>query len=322
VQLIVTPLDGTSFAEQVLPCARRLAPARRRHQTMSVTATRIQPRAAKARKNALKTVTIAGDILAALAGLGWLGLQVQPAPFPAVPQPPAPLKTIPLPTGLPAPVARFYRQVYGERMPLIRSAVISGRGTMRPVSGITFPARFRFTHEAGRNYRHYFETTVFGVPVMQVNEYFVGGTGRMELPWGVEAGQQIDQGANLSLWAETISMLPAAVLADARVRWEPIDDATARFVVPFGAAEERLVAHFDPATGRLRLLESMRYKGAAGVKTLWLNELQGWATLGGYTFPTSSSVTWGDDGKPWLVFTIEDVAYNVDVNMSLAAKGP
>ena len=74
---------------------------------MNVTATRIHPRAAKARKHTIKAFTIAGGILATLAGLGWLGLQVQPAPFPAMPQPSAPLETIPLPAGLPAPVERF-----------------------------------------------------------------------------------------------------------------------------------------------------------------------------------------------------------------------
>jgi hypothetical protein len=288
---------------------------------MSAAAAR-RPIASKARKNAVKTLTIAGGLLAALAGLGWVGLRVQPAPFPAVPHSPMPPETIPLPAGLPAPVERFYRQVYGERVPRIRSAVISGRGTMRPVGGITLPARFRFTHEAGRNYRHYFETTVFGVPIMQVDEYYVGGKGRMELPWGVDEGEKIDQGANLSLWAETITMLPAVLLTDARVRWEPVDEVTALLVVPFGAAEERFVVRFDPATGWPWLLESMRYKGAAGVKTLWLNESQRWATLGGYTLPTVGSATWGDDGKPWLVFTIEDVAYNVDVDTSMAAKGP
>jgi hypothetical protein len=239
-----------------------------------------------------------------------------------VPRAPAPPKTIPLPAGLPAPVERFYRQVYGERAPLITSAVISGRGTLRPVGGITFPARFRFAHEAGRSYRHYFETTIFGLPVMKVNEYFVDGKGRMELPWGVEEGERIDQGANLSLWAETVATLPAILLADARVRWEPIDDATALLVVPFGATEERFVARFDPATGRLWLLESMRYKGAAGVKTLWLNESREWARLGDYMLPTVGSATWGDDGRPWLVFTFEDVAYNVDVDTSLEAQGP
>jgi hypothetical protein len=284
----------------------------------TIALTQSTPAKAKAR-NAL---LVASGMLGALVGLGWAGLQIQPAPFPAVSPPPAPPETIPLPTGLPPPVERFYRQVYGEQVPVIKTAVISGRGTMRPVGGITLPARFRFTHVAGRSYRHYFETTLFGVPVMRVNEYYVEGKGRMELPWGVEDGEKIDQGANLSLWAETIATLPAALLTDPRVRWEPIDGVTALVVVPFGATEERFVARFDPTTGRPWLLESMRYKGATGSKTLWLNESRGWVRLGDYTLPTIGTATWGDDGTPWLVFTIEDVAYNLDVDTSLETKGP
>ncbi|HWQ13550.1 MAG TPA: DUF6544 family protein [Roseiflexaceae bacterium] len=270
----------------------------------------------------IKLLTIAGGVVAAMAGLGWAGLQIRPASFPAVPRQSAPLETMPLPAGLPAPVERFYRMVYGERVPVIHTAVISGRAKMRPVGGITFPARFRFIHEAGRSYRHYIEATVFGLPVLRANEYYGDGRGRLELPWGAEEGPQIDQAANLSLWAETADMLPAILLTDPRVRWEPVDDATALLVVPFGTTEERFVARFDPATGGLWLLESMRYKSATGGKTLWLNESRGWSTLGGYTLATSSAVTWADDGRPWFVLTLEDIAYNVAVDTSLSARGP
>jgi hypothetical protein len=44
--------------------------------------------------------------------------------------------------------------------------------------------------------------------------------------------------------------------------------------------------------------------------------------VGNVTVPTLISATWSDDGKPWLIFTIEDVAYNVDVAPLMAAKGP
>ena len=258
---------------------------------------------------------------AGLAGLLWAGLQVPPAPFTAIPQVAAP-ERIPLPTGLPAPVERFYRELYGDTIPLIHSAVISGRGTMRPVGGVTMPARFRFTHRAATSYRHYFETTVFGVPLMRVNEYFVDGTGRMELPWGVDESPQIDQAANLSLWGETAAWLPAVLLTDRRVRWQAVDDATAVLVVPLDAGEDRFVARFDPATGRLRMLESMRYKGAGSEKILWFNEMDTWETLGAQNVPVRSAVTWADDGKPWLRLTVEDVALNVVVDTSRVAKGP
>jgi hypothetical protein len=64
------------------------------------------------------------------------------------------LETIPLPGNSPAPVERFYRQLYGQQAPVITSAVLSGRAIMR-IGGITFPTRFRFTHNAGQGYRHY-----------------------------------------------------------------------------------------------------------------------------------------------------------------------
>lgn len=66
-------------------------------------------------------------------------------------------------------MARFYAALSGDAVPVRTSAVISGRGRMT-VGGIAFPARFRFTHDAGRAYRHYFELTSFGVPVVRFDE--------------------------------------------------------------------------------------------------------------------------------------------------------
>src|SRR5688500_12594068 len=73
---------------------------------------------AKARRRAIGALHLLGGALAAIAGLGWAGVQVRPAPFASVPPPPAPPKIIRLPAGLPAPVARYYRATYGERVPL------------------------------------------------------------------------------------------------------------------------------------------------------------------------------------------------------------
>jgi hypothetical protein len=33
------------------------------------------------------------------------------------------------------------------------------------------------------------------------------------------------------------------------------------------------------------------------------------------------AATWMDEGKPWAVFTLEDVAYNVDVSEYIRASG-
>ena len=261
--------------------------------------------------------------LAGLLALGWLGLQVKPAPFPVIPGTSVAPETIPLPPGLPAPVERFYRLTYGERVPVITSAVITGRATIRPIpGGPTLPARFRFIHEAGHNYRHYIEATWFGLPILTVNESYLAGVSHIELPWQKSEGNpQTAQAANLGLWAETTAM-PAVFLTDPRVRWQAVDDTTALLIVPFGKAHETFVVRFDPSTGRPTLLESMRFKVTTGIhKTLWSNGLLQWTNFGGVTLPSVGTVTWQDDGRPWAVFTTESIDLNTDVSQTVRAKG-
>jgi hypothetical protein len=248
---------------------------------------------------------ITAGVVAALAALSWIGIRIPPAPFPNLGPAPVPPETIALPQGLPAPVERFYRGLYGDEIPVIKTAVITAHGAMRPVGPVFLPMRFRFIHEAGQSYRHYIEVTFFGLPVMQVNEWFVDGKGRGELPWAtVEGSAKWDQGANLGLWFETLQWFPAALLTDPQVRWEPIDDVTALLVVPFGAAEERFVVRFDPDTGALQHFEVMRYKGGEGAKVLYIDGI------------------WFDDGKPWIRAAIDEIALNVPVDTSLEARGP
>ena len=262
-------------------------------------------------------IGIVGVVLVA----GWLGLRVNPKPFPAYPEETPALKTVDLPTDLPAPVARYFETVIGDRVAAIESAVITGGGSLR-FSGVTFPSRLRFTHTAGQGYRHYIEATIFGYPLMKINEYYLGGKARMELPVGViENEPKVDMAANLGLWGESV-WLPSIFVTDPRVRWEAIDDTTARLVVPFGDEEDTFTVSFDPETGLIRMMEAMRYREATDEEKIpWRLEPLGWQTFHGMMIPSPATVTWLDEGTPWLVVTIGDVVYNVDVADYIRDKG-
>lgn len=253
--------------------------------------------------------------------LAYLGLQIRPAPFPSLREPSGHRDTVPLPAGLPAPVERFFQTLYGDTVPVITSAVISGRAALR-IRGVRLLARFRFFHEAGHAYRHVIEVTWFGLTLMRVNETYLDGRSRLELPFGVTENEpKVDQAANLGLWSEAI-WFPALYLTDPRVRWEPIDDVTAVLVAPFGADEERFIVRFDPDSGLVSLFESMRYKGAESQgKTLWLNQARGWGEVGGHLIPHRAALIWLDEGTPWAVFTVEEVVHNLEVGAYLRTPG-
>ncbi len=275
----------------------------------------------------MEILKITGLVIVALLAVAvfliWLGLQIRPAPFaPLTQNETAQTETIPLPKDLPAPVARFYRTVYGEKIPVIRSVVITGHADVRPAGPVSFPARFRFIHDAGKGYRHYIEAGLFGLPLMQVDERYLDGHAIGITPFGTDEGPQVDQAANLGMWAEAIWM-PALYLTDPRVKWEVVDDQTAILVVPFNDTFDRYVVRFNPKTNLIDWYESMRYQNqAAPEKILWLNRALEWKPLNGVLTNTIGAAIWMNDGKPWATFYVDDIQYNADVKEYIRAKGP
>jgi hypothetical protein len=271
----------------------------------------------------MKITLIVVSILAILILLGWLGLQIKAVPFQPYPEQPPEPEFIPLPDGLPASVERFYKTVYGDEIPVIKTAVITGRAVLSPF-GVKMPSRFIFVHNAGKDYRHYIESTWFGLPIMKVNEGYVDQKSFFESPMGnIYNDASTNQAANLAIWAEA-EWFPSIWLTDERVRWEPVDENTALLFVPFEDREENFVVRFDPETGLLDMMEAMRYRdaGPQAEKILWIARALPGKYIEDTTLSAIGSATWLDQGKPWAEFTLEDVKYNVDVSEYIRQRGP
>lgn len=270
----------------------------------------------------LKVFVFALIIVAVLIAIACAGLSVQPKPFAMPLSSAADPEFVAIPTGLPPPVERFYRARFGERIPVVETAVFTGRCRIRPF-GIWLPARFVFVHRAGTDYRHFFEATFFGLPFMKVNEGYVDGASFFESPMGtILDDANTNQGANLALWAEA-GWFPSVWVTDSRVRWEGVDDRTALLFVPFEDTTENFVVRFDPRSGFIDTMEAMRYRepGEGKPKILWITRNEKVADASGRRILASGSATWLDQGKPWAVFGIEAAAYNADVADYLRKRG-
>ncbi len=261
------------------------------------------------------------SIVVLLIAAGWLGLQVKAASFPAVPPGAAPNR-VPLPDDLPEPVLRYARTLFGETIPEVHSAQVFGRGRLIN-KGLALPTRMRLYYDAARmSHYHDFQVTWFTLPVLRVSERNLDGHAILDLPGErVENDPFTDAAANQGYWSETLAWVPAIVFNDPRVRWEAIDAHTARMYLPNADDVEAFTVGFDPDTGLLSTITTLRYGNVEqGRRERWSNRVLAWAQVGDLQLPALSETWWNDDA-PWATWEVEQVVYNVDVSARLAQFG-
>lgn len=263
-------------------------------------------------------------LIGGLLGLGWLGLITKPKPLPKYEAETVPMDTIRLPDNLPEPVYKFYETIIGDEIPVICSAVITGQGIFR-LGGIPFNGRFRFTHRAGYDYRHYLDLTCFGQPFVTINETYRDGKAHMKLPFGtVDDVPEINFSANQTLWGEAV-WFPTIYLTDRRVCWEAIDATHARLVVPEPHADgdqyQDFRVTFHPDSHLIQRMETMRYREPNEPKICWILDMCDWKRYHGMLLPMTSLVTWEDQDYPWFTVMVDDIVLNADISDYIMASG-
>lgn len=257
--------------------------------------------------------------LIALAGIGWLGLQVRPANFSPPTVEPQEQGTITLPPDLPAPVRRYMEAVFGEEIPRMTSMVALGRA--RANFGIWMPLRYRLTHWPGYAFEREMVVTWFGYPILRALDQYLDGKGMTGPVGHFATGPTVDQGANMILWAEA-PLMPSLWLTDERISWEPIDATSARLFFPFetesGQTEtDEITVYFDEESGLITRTWALRYRDVGGAKIPWRVDYSGWQEQQGVLVPTRVAVTWEDQGSPWSYWDIEYVVWNIDISETL-----
>lgn len=268
-------------------------------------------------------------ILAAVAALivlllvgGWLGLQVEATGFGLVPLGVISHR-IPLPDNLPAPVERFARTIFGESLPGVESAMVLGHARLAP-TGMPMPTRFRFYYDAASSsYYHDIQVTWFTLPFMRIHERNLEGHSILDLALlgRVEDDPQTNQSAIQGYWAEVLAWVPSIALTDPRVRWEEVDEVTARLYLPELDDEAALTVHFDADTGLITGIETRRYQDEKQTeRRLWNNQVVEWGHVDGMSVAKSAQTQW-DDAAPWAVWEVEQVVLNVDVSTRMSQFG-
>jgi hypothetical protein len=129
----------------------------------------------------------------------------------------------------------------------------------------------------------------------------------------------VNSAGNQGLWAE-MSAYPAAYLTDPRARWEAMDDVTARLHIPWQEGEQVFTVHFDPQTGRMLRMETMRNKDTKSGLILWTAG-SSISTQDGQPAKEIMSATWADEGTPWLILEAEEKVFNTDISDYIRQRG-
>jgi len=205
--------------------------------------------------------------------------------------------------SLPAPVARYLRAAIPEGAPIIRHAVLVQRGEflMDAKKGAWSPFDARH-HATVTPPGFVWDARIAMAPGLDVRvrdgfidgHGFIGGAVLGLFPVLSRSGTPEIDAASLHRWLGEAVWYPTALLPSQGVRWEAMDDSTARATVSAGATTVSLEFTFGPDAMVRRVFTPARFadEGGRAVARPWQVDCGEYAELGGYRLPAFAVVRW------------------------------
>lgn len=224
--------------------------------------------------------------------------------------------------GLPAPVQRYFRRVlaHGQAHVVRARLVQTGSFLVRETPKTWAPFRATETFRV-RPPAFVWRASMPMAPGMTafVRDRYLDGRGamRVELAKVVPIVDQRDtpemaSGALVRYLAEA-PWFPTALLPSAGVRWEGLDDSTARATLTDAGVSVSMDFVFAPGGEITRGYTMSRARvDARGVRYLpWGGRYAGWTRHGGLLVPTTAEVAWQVDGRwePYWIGRVDSVVY-------------
>lgn len=223
--------------------------------------------------------------------------------------------------GLPEPARRWLLRSIAPGTPLCYTARLSMRGSIRlkPDAGaIPMKAEQILAPPRGFIWKAH-----VGKGLMRISGFdrWARGTGMVRwwlyglVPVVKGEGNDVDRSAAGRLAGEAM-LVPASLLPGNGVRWEAIDDHSARFFMTVGNEEIATTIETDEE-GRLKRVSIRRWKddagnGKPGYARFDVDHWGGERTFDGYTIPTRFRAGWqlGDPGEyPFFYAAIDEISY-------------
>ena len=260
----------------------------------------------------IKTIVIIVSVLLFLVLIGWTGLQIKPSGF-QIESVNESTDDLEINTeGMPGSVACYIDSVFQDKAIKIKTLEVCGSADFR-INGISMKGRYRTFYEVGVGFLRYIEITWFGMPVLKGYDLYTEEEAVFCMAGKAEKGERIAQGQNIVMWAEAV-WYPSVFLEDNGSEWKQADEGNVNLVIPYDEESDKLSYCFDETTGLVREIEAMRYKGNEEQKKKWTVECLEWDVFNDMKVPVLSSIKWEDEKKPWALWGIDDISFNVPVS--------